>query len=385
MRNEETNIEQKTAKDRWLKRIWRLLPTIFLLLLIAVVLGLYSKIMSKAEHLKAEKKANIHSVSKPVNVVVQNVTPEAINDRVNLPGIVEPWVHLKILSEIQGTVIEVPLKEGDSVKKGDVIVRIDSREYKIALNSAQASYELAMAERKRASALFKKELITPEAMENAETRVVKLKATMENARLQLERCTIKAPISGIINHLDAKVGLLLSVSDPIAEILQIDRVKAVVGIPESDVSAVRNISRVDLTINALSGRKFSGYKYYLSSAPDTSARLYRLVLTIDNMDGEILPGMFVRAEIIKSHVSDSLVIPLYTVISRKDERFVYIEEHGKARVQIVELGILDGWRIQIRSGLKPGDHVIVVGHRDIDEGQKVKVLRTISNSKELVR
>lgn len=384
MKDEDIRIEPKTTRGKLVKRIWGILPALFLIILILVIAGLFAKIRGEAKRLKAEKLAELHLKRPPVNVVVQELLPRTIRDRISLPGVVEPWVRLQIMSEIHGKVIEVSLKEGDMVAKGDVIVRIDPRDYQNVLDSARASYKLAVANRNRSQALFKDELISQSGMDSAKTKVVTLKSAMENAQLQFERCTIKAPISGVINRLDAKVGLLLNVSDPVAELLQIDRVKIVVGIPESDVNDVRSLSHVDLTIDALDGKTVTGEKYFLARSPDTLARLYRLELTVDNRAGDILPGMFARAEIVKKEVTDSIVIPLYAVITRREKQFVYVEENRKVKTRRVELGILDGWHVQILDGLKLGERVIVVGHRSVEEGQEVNVARTITDPRELV-
>jgi len=384
MNNEDINIEPSTPRGRWVKRIWGSLPALVLVFLILVIVGLSVKIKGDAARLKAEKLAELHLERPPVNVVLQALVAETIRDRVNLPGVVEPWVRLALMSEIRGMVIEVAVKEGDMVAEGDVILRIDPRDYRNALDSAVASYELAAANWERAEKLLRDELISPSEIEDVKARLITSRASMESAKLQLERTTITAPIAGVINRLDAKVGLLLGVSDPVAELLQIDRVKVVVGIPESDVNAVRGLTHVDLTIDALGGKTVTGTNVFLSSAPDTAARLYHLVLAVDNRDGEILPGMFARAEVVKREVTDAIVVPLYAVITKRDDRFVYVVEDGKAVARRVEIGILDGWRIQILEGLKIGERVIVVGHRSVEEGQEVRVVRTVTDPGELI-
>jgi membrane fusion protein (multidrug efflux system) len=92
----------------------------------------------------------------------------------------------------------------------------------------------------------------------------------------------------------------------------------------------------------------------------------------------LLPGMFVRAEIVKKVATASLSVPLYTVITRNQEQFVYLEKGGLAERRPVELGILEDWKVQIKKGLTPGDRVIVEGHRNVEEGQKVNVVRVVS-------
>ena len=385
MENEELDIEPKTARGRWVKRVWGNLPALILIVLVLLIISLAVKIKGDAQRLEAEKLAEVRLKGQAVNVVVQELVPSTIRDRLSLPGIVEPWVRLELMAEVYGKVVEVSRKEGEQVQVGDVLLRIDSRDYENALDSARASYKLAAANLERAESLFRDELISRSDMESVAAEVVSLRAAMETARLQLERCTITAPLSGVINRLDAKVGLLLNISDPVAELLKIDRVKVAVGIPESDVNEVRALSHVKVTIDALGGRTVTGEKYFLASAPETVARLYRLELALDNKGEEILPGMFARAEVVKREVSDTLVIPLYAMITRSDNRFVYVEEGGKAVARVVTPGILDGWRVQIVDGLAPGERVIVVGHRSVEEGQAVNVSRTVTDPAELAR
>ncbi len=308
------------------------------------------------------------------------VRPTVIRDRINLPGAIEPWTDLELLAKINGEVIEVPVAEGDRVVKGQIIARIDPADYQIALKAARAAYRLPFANLQRFQTLYAKNMIPKSELEKIESQVQTAKAKMENAQLRLSRCNITAPISGVIRRLDAEQGLLLNVADPIARILKIDMVKAVIGIPESDVSTVRNIDTVQLTVQALNDRIIEGRKHLLASSPENAARLYKLELAIANPDGMLFPGMFVRAEIVKRKADASLSVPLYTVITRNGEQFVYVEEDGTARRRSVELGILDDWRVQIKKGLAPGDLVIVEGHRNVEEGQKVNIVQTLTGN-----
>ena len=95
--------------------------------------------------------------------------------------------------------------------------------------------------------------------------------------------------------------------------------------------------------------------------------------------------MFARVNIVKKEVKDSMSVPLYSVITRGNGQFVFIEKGGKAHARMVETGILEGWRIQVTKGLARGDHVIVVGHRSVDEGQEVNVVRTVSDPEGLFK
>ncbi len=371
-------IQPQTQRGRVLKILWSSLPLLLLIATVGLIIGLFSVINSKKARI-AEAQAKALANDRPAtNVVLMEMQPTVIRDRINLPGVIEPWTDLELLAKISGEIVEVPVVEGARVVKGQIIAKIDPADYQIALTAAKASYQLAFANLKRLQTLFQKNLIPQAELENIEAQVQTAKAQMDNAELSLARCKIIAPMSGVIRRLDAKKGLLLNVADPIARIIEINRVKAVIGIPESDVTTVRNIDTVKLTVQALNNQIIEGKKHVLAASPDNSARLYNLELAIDNPDEMLLPGMFVRAEIVKKAAEASLSVPLYTVITRNGEQFVYVEDGGVARRRAVATGILEDWRVQIIKGLVPGDRVIVEGHRNLEDGQKVNIIRTLS-------
>lgn len=369
--------------EKVLFRAWKMLPALFLFLLIVLILILFARVKSENERIKAEKLQALHKERPPINVVVLDVKPMSIQDRLRLPARVVPWLELRVLAEVSGKVIEVPLKEGDYVDQNDTIALIDSRDYENDLASIQSELDLARNNLARAKNLFEEGLTTQAGLDADVARHAKLEAALKNASLRLERCNIKAPVSGVVNRLDAKKGLYMNIQDPVAVILDIQKVKVSVGIPESDVDEVSRISHFDVTVDALDGKTVTGVKYFLSKSPDPSAQLYRLDLEVGNDVGELLPGMFARVNIVKKEVRKSISVPLYAVIMRGDEQFVLVERDGKAHTRMVETGILEGWRIQVTKGLSVGDRVIVVGHRSLDEGQDVNVVRTVSDPEDL--
>ena len=371
-------IEPQTRRGRIVKMIWKALPLLFLMMTVVIIITFFSVINAKKTKMAEAQAKALANERPPTNVVLLDVQPTTIRDRINLPGAIEPWTDLELLAKINGEIIEVSVIEGDKVTQGQVIARIDPTDYQIALDAAKASYRMAHANLKRFEKLFEMRLIPKSEFEKNETQVQTTKAEMEKAELSLSRCNITAPMSGVIRRLDAKKGLLLSVADPIARILEIDKVKAVIGIPESDVPFVRNIDTVQLTVQALNNLKIEGRKHVLAASPENIARLYKLELAIANPDGMLLPGMFVRADIVKNVAKASMSVPLYTVITRNQEQFVYVEKDGWAERRPVELGILEDWKVQIKKGLATGDRVIVEGHRNVEEGQRINVVRVVS-------
>jgi len=380
--NNQTSAPQST-RAKIVFFIWNNLPRILLLAMIALVFILTGVIKKESASIAAGKATGLKQERPPINAVTLTLQPAVIHDRINLPGSIEAWTTLSLLSKLNGTVEEILVREGQKVKKGDVLARIDSEDYRIAMERAKAAYDLAKAEYARDKAIYAKGVIPTAELDTNKTGMQTAKADYENAELQYSRCTVTAPMNGIVRKLDAKVGLQLAVGDPLAEILEIDRLKAVVGIPESDVTAVRGLDTVDISLQALKDRRITGKVHFLSSSPETVARIFRLELAIDNADGDILPGMFIRADVVKNTVANAVVIPFYSVISRNNQQYVYIEKDSVVQKKNVKLGIMEGWLVQVTDGLAVGDSILVEGHRDVEDKQKVKVVKSITDPKEL--
>ncbi len=378
-------MQNDTIQQNKPKKLFRFLPLFLLLILILFAIGLGAMVKNEKSRLLEEKSNAVILERPPVNVVVQEMVPVLLRDRLNLPGMVEPWESLNILAEVRGMVAEVLVDEGDHVNQGDLIARLDPSDYENTRNSIKAAYTLALTNLERLSGLHDQAIIAQSEYDSIKAEVESLEADLAIAELQLKRCSIRSSISGVVNELPAKKGLYLAVGDPVATVLDIERVKVSVGIPETDVDAVRKINRFEVIIEALNNKKTIGAKYFLAVAPSSQAQVYRLELEVANKSGDILPGMFARVEIIKQEFPEALAIPLYAVISRDNKHFIFLEEDNIAEFQEVRLGILDGWQIQITEGLEPGQRVIVVGQRSVDTGQKLNVVKKVTSPAEITR
>jgi membrane fusion protein (multidrug efflux system) len=159
--------------------------------------------------------------------------------------------------------------------------------------------------------------------------------------------------------------------------VDLSRVKVAVGIPERDVVAVEKLKEVTLTLSAVPGEVFRGKRTYLGVEPQKGSRTFRLELAVDNAERKIRPGMFATAEVVRAVHRDAIVIPLFSVIPREKDKIVFVEEDGVARRRVVETGLMMGSSIEkakvvITRGLDPGDQLIVIGHRQVEDGQKVR-------------
>lgn len=375
-----------TMGRRFLRFLWGVLPLVLVIILAAaIIIPLGAQIDKKKTALKEKLDAQKAQAKALTNVVTLEMIPELIQDKISLPGVAKPWVSLNVVAEVQGKIIEKKVFEGRYVKKGDILAVIDKSDYQNAYNSARASYETAVTNEKRMKALVQKNFATKSQLDDVSAAVKTTKAALDNAALNLERCVIVSPMSGIVDRVHIENGTFLGPGDPVAQILQINRLKISVGIPESDVDAVRKLKRFDMTVDALQGRHYTGTQHYFFKTSDSMARLYNLEIEVNNTDGAMLPDMFARVDIVKQRDENGLGVPMYSLVSRKSEVGVFVEKDSVVEFRPVETGFQDGWKVQIAKGVSPGEKVVVVGHRIIEDGETVNVVKIIRDVKELTR
>ena len=375
----------KTLGRKILRLIWKSIPFAVVLLVIGlIILPLGKKISAEKADL-AEKQSTEKAITKALtNVMTMELVPAMVMEKLSLPGVAKPWISLEVVSEIRGKVVNKKVIEGRHVNKGDVLAVIDQSDYQNAYDSALASYDSAQATQKRLIALVKKNFVTQSQLDDAVAQVKTSMADLENAKLNLSRCTIVSPMEGIVDRIHIETGSFLSSGDPVALILQIDKLKIEVGIPESDVDAVRKLKTFNMKIDALDGKTYTGVYHYLYKTADSMARLYKLEIKVDNTDGQILPDMFVRVKIIKKQDPQGIAVPMYSLVNHNKDIGVYVEKDGIVRFRTVRIGFQDGWKTQIPEGLEPGENVVVVGHRIIEDGERVNVTKTIQDMEEIL-
>ncbi len=391
---------------------WEMIGLAVVVLAGSLILGgLYLLVDGRRRALARERRdAAAGKVAEVIPVMVQVLKPQMVIDRIRLPGMVDAWLDVEVPAEVSGKVIAsagTPLPDGSPVKKGQVILRIEPRDYVIALQRAKAGLLLARENFRRTRNLVRQGVKTPSDLDRDTSGLEQAEARVAAARLALARCEVKSPLDGVVDDVVPEVGEYLRPGAMVARVLELSRVRVEVGIPECDVNAVRGLVRahalIDLDISSASkGRTLRGRCIYLSEAPRKNALVYTLRLEVDNREGLLRPGMFVRADVVKARRPGSVVIPLLAVLPRGDEHFVFVAqgtnraEKGAvsagesarkpaARARKVVLGVMMGSRVEIVSGLSLGEQVIVVGQRSVGDGTLVRITRTIDDLSELER
>ena len=377
-------MNQPSRKSKFLRLMWGMFPWAIVLCVVVFIFSLYQEIQTERSRLEKFKQEAIRKETPSVRVITLTATPRRLEDTIKLPGYVEPAENLIVKTEVSGQIVQILTKEGAHVKQDQVLAQLDDRDYKSRLARIEANHRLAKLEYDRIYSLDKKKITAASKLDEIEARLNDVSAQQAEAELALSRTRILAPIEGQINEIIAKQGSFLGVGDPVAQILRVSDVKVTVGIPESDVASFLDLNEATVVIDALDKMRVTGKKIFLSLQPRNLARLFELELKIPNPDGLILPGMFASVELVRDVHEKALVIPLYAVINQGDERFVYIEDKGLAKKTPVDLGQLVDWQVHITSGISANDKVIVVGHRLLNDGQPIEVIKNVSDVREIM-
>jgi len=377
-------MQKSSVKARLLRLIWGFIPWAMVIAVVFFIFHLWGKVQVERSLSEKAKQEAIKTETQPVRVITLTAIPRKLEDKIRLPGYVEPAEDLWVKSEVSGQVVRVLATEGQDIQKGQVLAQIDDRDYRTRLARIEANYKLARLEYDRIYSLDQKKITAANTLDEIEARLADVSAQREEAKRALSRTRILAPMDGQVNEIVAKQGDFYGIGDPVAQILRVSDVKIAVGIPESDAASFFNLSEASVIIAALGDRRLTGKKVFMSRQPRNSARLYDLELEIPNPDGDILPGMFASIELIRKAFKRALIVPIYAVINQGEEQFVYIEKGGLAKKIHVKVGLLVDWQVHVTSGLKPNDQVIVVGHRLLSEGQAVEVIKNVNDVREIL-
>jgi len=310
-----------------------------------------------------------------VNVQVQVIQAEpALADAFSLPGVVEPHRIVKVSAEVAGRVEKVPCEEGAPCKAGDPLVHLNTDLLKADFDRAAAQADFDAKQCARLAKLYSDKVASDQDRDHAAARKAVSRAALQEARARLDRATILAPVSGILNERFVEEGEYVQPGTLVAEIVDIETVKVVVHVPERDIQFFKTGAETAVLAGPNGEEKeIAGAVTYISELADQRTRTTRMEITVDNRARVLRSGQIVRARLIRRVLKDVILIPLLAVIPLETGHAVYVVEHGKAQRREVRLGFFKGRRVQILAGLSPGDHLIVAGHRLVGPGQRVAI------------
>lgn len=334
-----------------------------------------------AYHLKAERSAAIAQTAKPAPqqnagppVEVAEVTVDTVRTEITAVGSLLPNEAVTIQPEISGRISRILFEDVQRVDRGAPLVELDKDILQAELAQAQANLSLSKANYDRADTLLKQGTGTVRARDEAVARLRSDEAGVDLAKARLDKATIRAPFSGVLGLRSISLGRYVTPADTIVTLQQIDPLKAEFRVPEVYLTAVRVGQKIEMTADALAGQSFTGEIYAIDPQVDVNGRSLRIRALVPNPDLALSPGLFIRLTIIAETRPDAVLVPESSVTPVGQKRFVYRLVEDKAVLTEVQLGERRPGLVEVLSGLKPKDVVVVAGQLRLRDGIKVDVV-----------
>ena len=308
-----------------------------------------------------------------VQVSVVTVEPGPVKDILVLPGETEAWQDVRVAADTAGRVEWIGPREGDKVKKGELIAKIDVSALKAALDKAEAAAKLADELYQRRVKLFEQKIITEEDLDRSRTERILAQGNLRQTRVEYDRGFVRAPISGLVNYLYVDEGEFVDRGKPITDLVNVDTIKINVNVPELDVRYLKVGQAAGVRIDAFPERQLLGKVDFVAYKADPATKTFHVKVLTDNSDHSIRPGMIARVAFIRRVIPDALAAPLFALVDKGGERILFVEKDGVVQARSVSIGVIEGDRVQITEGLHAGDHLIVAGQTEVEEGMRVVI------------
>lgn len=360
---------------------------------------------------------------------------ELVMQITNAAGIAEAQRVLNIAAEVEGRVAEIPVSEGQQVRAGDILVRLDDSELELerqraeeqllnavmtfavnqlALPGASRSPEGAEQNGGQSAREFLEELmssrgyqtirgapeieerlssLTREDLLEAQAQLTSQAVALRRAELDLERATIIAPFEGRLAGLEATsgpnvrrwpvVGQRVAASTELMLLVDDDPIELRVEVIESQASLVREGRRAEVRFSAFPGEIFAGRVRSISSILDPDSNSLAVTVTIPNADGRIRPGMSARVRLDTEIFENRLLVPRSSVLLRQERPLVFVVRDGIARWVYIQEGLKNDRWVEVLEGIDEGDQVVTGGHLTLAHDAPVTVVEELPGGEEV--
>ena len=314
----------------------------------------------------------------PVEVVASR-SAELTRD-IQAVGSLQSDESVSVAPEIAGRVIEIAFDEGQPVKRGQTVVKLDDDLAKAELAQAEAALKLATANNVRTARLSKSGTVAQRTTDEAKAAYEQAVATVELARLKIDRHVLRAPFDGVARMRNVSVGAFIGVGTPIVGIEKIDVLKVDFRIPEILLAAVKVGQKVTVEVDALPEQTFDGTIYAIDPAVDVNGRSLWVRAKLTNESNLLRPGLFARITIRGLDEREVVLVPESAIVPRGGESLVFKVENGKAVASPVTLGERRSGEVEVVSGLTAGTSVVVGGQQRLRDGVAVEVVAPAGQS-----
>jgi len=277
---------------------------------------------------------------------------------------------VQVSTDLAGIVSEVAFESGTPVKKGDLLLKLDTQQEEAQLRAAQARFDLAKVSLTRKQDLLDKKAAPQADYDAAAAEARQAEAAMEEVRAVIARKTIRAPFDGLLGIRQVNLGQYLNAGVPIVPLESCDPIYVEFNLPQQHLHQIALHKKVRVTAPGVSDKEFEGEITAIDSRVDEATRNIQVEATVPNPGGKLRAGMFTNVELLLPELSGVLTLPASSINYAPYGDSIFIVKEGKSKdgkpqkqaiQQFVKLGASRGDQITILSGLKEGDEVITSG------------------------
>lgn len=323
------------------------------------------------------------TIEVPVSVI--EASKSTIEEFVSTTGSVAPLKETTLSSEIAADyMLQVNpatgkrFALGDRVVKGTVVIRLEDEEYVngLRVRSLEVDKEISELEYEKQQSLYEKGGTTLRELKNAEITLINAEYDMESSRINLDKMDLEVPFSGVIAELPYFTnGTRVAANTEMVRIIDYSKLYLEASLPEKYFRNVEKGYRVYVTSYTSTEDTLSGKITQISPYIDPDARTFKCFVEVDNPEGILLPGMFVKADLVVNSAEEVIVIPREIVMSRNRNQIVYVVENGVAQERIISTGLQNKDNVEVTMGLLEGESVVSAGFETLRNQSRVKILR----------
>ena len=337
----------------------------------------------------------LSACSKPVEktedvrpVRVMTIALEPATSALVFSGEVRPKVESRLGFRVNGKIVARLVEVGTTVKRGQVLMRLDPQDLALAqvqaqagMSAAESNRDLAKAELKRYQELKEKNFVSATVLDSKETTYKAAQASFEqsvavykNQLNQSSYTSLVADADGVVTSVDAEVGQVVAAGTPVIRVAQTSDIDVVVGIPEDKVSTIRQLTDVSVRLWANKGEAIPAKLRELSPIADPVTRTFAAKLALPPTQKDLKLGMTASATFALKDAPIAIKLPLTALFQEKNVTSVWLVEAGAVRLVPIAISGSSGQSVLVGAGLNPGQVVVTAGVHQLKVGQKVSIL-----------
>jgi RND family efflux transporter MFP subunit len=323
------------------------------------------------------------TVEVPVGVI--EASTSSIEEFVSTTGSVYPSKEVTLSSEITGEyrlqINPATGKKyalGDYVKAGAILIKLEDEEYvnDLRVKSKEVDKEISQLEYEKQEALYEKGGATLRDLKNAEITMINTEYDMESSRINLAKMSLAAPFSGVISKLPFFTdGTRVPTSTEMVSIIDYRKLYLEANLPEKYFRNIERGYKVYVTSYTSVADTLIGTITQISPSIDAEARTFLCLVEVANREEVLLPGMFVKADLVVNSAEEVIVIPKDIIMSRNRNQIVYVVEQGVASERIITTGLQNASSVEVKMGLLKGESIVNSGFETLRDQSRVRILR----------